>query len=230
MSTQNSIVKELETAVARTHQVGNQGKVLDIIQYPDPRLREVSTPVLQDILDPTLQAFLQDMVTTMNHWRALGLAAVQVGVLSRILVVRDNDGSPVVAINPVIVDSDGEVLLNEGCLSFPGLFLNVRRPADVTVQYFDAGGVRRTSMADKMLGRSLLHEMGHLDGELFIDLVPKILRSQVLKKYEVQLGKLETLQKKVATLKANVGKSKYVKKTKAERQKEKKKRAAGKKR
>lgn len=226
MQTQNSIVTELESAVARTQQVGAAGKILEVLQYPDPRLREVSKPVILDVLDPTFQQFLNDLAATMEALRGLGLAAIQVGVASRALVVRDADGSVVKVINPVVTESDGEVTMPEGCLSFPGLYLNIKRPKDVTVEYINEKGERKTAMADGLLARAIVHEIDHLDGKVFTDLVPKILRSGILKKYETKKQKYEAYREGLSAPKSTG--PKYAKKTKAERQKEKKKRYGGK--
>lgn len=215
-----SIANNLETAVENLAQK-NSGRVLDVLQYTDPRLREVSRPVL-NILDPEFQGFLDDMVATMEAYKALGLAAVQVGVPYCALVVRDNDGSPLKIINPVVVDTDGEIEIQEGCLSFAGLFLKIARPEEVTIKYFDETGVQKTSIGNKLLGRAILHEIGHLEGKLFTDEISPILRSGVLRKYELRKRKVAAFLKL-----GNSGKVSN-KKTKAERKKEKKKRASGK--
>lgn len=219
-----SLTRSLEAAVNNVARNLRPGRVLEILEYTDPRLREISTPVVSDILADDFQGLLNDMVATMEAHKALGLAAVQVGVPIRVLVVRDNNGESIKVINPVIVDTDGEISIQEGCLSFPGLFLRITRPSEVTIKYFDETGVQRTSIGDKLLGRAILHELGHLDGKLFTDEISPVLRSGVLRKYELQKRKVS------AFIKANRRNSTATSKTKkkADRKKEKKKRSQGK--
>ncbi len=161
------------------------GSVLQVVQWPDPILRTVSKPVISGIKeDKALQELLDDMVATMQGYGAVGLAAVQVGVPLRVLVVQDQNRKPVKVINPVIKDLDGHSFQQEGCLSFPGLFIAVKRAAEVVVEFYDENGDKNTTVANELLGRAIQHEIDHLDGKVFIDLVSKLNKADTMKKYE----------------------------------------------
>lgn len=167
------------------------GAVLQIIQWPDPTLRAVSKPVVSGIVDDKpLQELLDDMVTTMQGYGAVGLAAIQVGVPLRVLVVQDEKRQPVKVINPVVKEADGNSLQREGCLSFPGLFVAIKRPAEVVVEFYDEKGEKKTTVASDLLGRAIQHEIDHLDGKVFLDLVSKINKAEVLRGYERTKKKL----------------------------------------
>ncbi len=161
------------------------GAVLQIVQWPDPTLRIVSKPVVSGIKDDKpLQELLDDMVHTMQAYGAVGLAAIQVGVPLRVLVVQDQTRKPVKVINPVIKEVDGHSFQQEGCLSFPGLFVAIKRPAEVVVEFYDENGDMKTTVATDLLGRAILHEIDHLDGKVFLDLVSKLNKAKVMKDYE----------------------------------------------
>jgi peptide deformylase len=143
-------------------------EVLEIVRYPDPVLRRTAAPVVA--VDDEVRAMAEAMVRTMNASRGLGLSANQVGWLRRVIVVSGT-GEPDdtrVAVNPVVVSEDGSVALEEGCLSFPGMFGLITRPARIRVRYVNLAGETVEEDADGMLARCYLHEIDHLDGVLFI--------------------------------------------------------------
>lgn len=160
--------------------------VLEILKYPDPRLREVSQPVKK--FDAELKKFAEDMFETMYTENGIGLAAPQVGKLYRMMVLdtrpRDTKGryeenqmteleskitQPLVVINPVIVKGEGKTKFNEGCLSVPSFYEEVERFEKIDLKYQDLEGKEHTITVDGLLAICLQHEMDHLEGTLFID-------------------------------------------------------------
>ena len=158
-----------------------------IFRYGEPVLREVGAPVT--VFDAELVSLAREMVETMNHAEGIGLAAQQIGIARQICVVDVSpvsepgdiarlDGKPVplallmplVLINPAISDPGGDrVPYNEGCLSFPGINLDVYRPTTITVKYQDTDGAPHDLRCDGILSRCIQHEVDHLNGILFID-------------------------------------------------------------
>lgn len=126
--------------------------------------REVET------IDDKLQILIDDMIDTMHKYNGVGLAAVQVGVLKRVVVIDlYDDKGPIVLINPVIIKTKGEQEVDEGCLSFPNQFAKVKRPAEVVAEYTDREGKRMKVKAKELLAQAISHELDHLNGEVFID-------------------------------------------------------------
>ena len=124
----------------------------------------------EDILSEKIQILIDDMIETMHKYNGVGLAAVQVGVLKRVIVIDlYDDKGPIVLINPVIIKTKGEQEVEEGCLSFPNQFAKVIRPAEVTAEYTDREGKRMRVKAKELLAQAIAHEVDHLNGELFID-------------------------------------------------------------
>ncbi len=150
-----------------------------IVLYGDPVLREISEPV--DEINQEVKDLVSDMVDTIKKAKGLGLAAVQVGVPKRIFLVDlsavDLNETLRVYINPEIVETEGEVTYEEGCLSFPGIYQKVDRPARVTIRATDLEGNRFEQTADGIAARAILHEFDHLEGKLFIDYLSSITRS-----------------------------------------------------
>jgi peptide deformylase len=142
-------------------------------------LREVSEPVEE--IDQEAKDLVSDMTDTLKKARGLGLAAVQIGVLKQVFVLDltavDVNESLRVYINPEIVNRDGSVELEEGCLSFPGIYQKIVRPAKVTVQATDLDGNRFEQTLDGLAARAVLHEFDHLEGRLFIDYLSPINRT-----------------------------------------------------
>jgi peptide deformylase len=153
----------------------------------DPVLREPAAPV--EVFDAELEALVADLFETMDVEEGAGLAAPQVGVSKRVLVVdarRDGGGrdSRFAIVNPEVVEASTEVdAAPEGCLSIPGVSEVVRRPAQVTVKGLSVAGEPVQVTADALLGRALQHEIDHLDGVLFIDHLSPLKRRMLLKKY-----------------------------------------------
>ena len=124
----------------------------------------------EDISNEKIQSLIDDMIETMHKYNGVGLAAVQVGILKRIVVIDlYDDKGPIVLINPIIIKTKGEQEVEEGCLSFPNEFAKVVRPAEVTDEYTDREGKRMRVKAKELLAQAICHELDHLDGELFID-------------------------------------------------------------
>lgn len=121
-------------------------------------------------IDEKIQILIDDMIETMHKYNGVGLAAVQVGVLKRIITIDIYDGKgPIVMINPIIIKTKGEQEVDEGCLSFPNQFAKVIRPAEVTAEYTDRNGKRMRVKAKELLAQAICHELDHLNGEVFID-------------------------------------------------------------
>lgn len=159
---------------------------LEILEFPDPRLRTVAKPV--DRFDEALSALVDDLVETMYDARGIGLAATQVNVHKRLLVldVSETQDAPRVYVNPVIVDTDGDETCEEGCLSVPGVYAEVSRAAKVRVRAQDAEGETFEEDVDGLHAICLQHEMDHLEGKLFVDYLSPLKRRMVAKKLEKQ--------------------------------------------
>ncbi len=142
-----------------------------IRQEGDEILRKKSRPV--EVVDDKIKELLNDMDETMHSANGVGISGVQVGVLKRVIVIDVNyDGSPSLKlINPEIVKAKGEEEFQEGCLSFPNKFAKVKRPSEVTVKALDENGKQVTIKGKGLLAEALCHEIDHLDGILFIDLM-----------------------------------------------------------
>lgn len=143
--------------------------LLSILEYPDPRLRKVAAPV--NAFTPEMRKLVQDMAETMYAAPGVGLAANQVNVQKRILVIDVSDARNdlKVFINPEIVAKEGEAECEEGCLSVPGYYETVKRAAKVTVRAQDEHGNSFDVTAEGMLAVCLQHEIDHLDGTVFVD-------------------------------------------------------------
>jgi len=123
-----------------------------------------------EVIDDKLQELIDDMIETMHKYNGVGLAAVQVGILKRVIVIDlYDDKGPIVLINPVIIKVKGEQEVDEGCLSFPNQFAKVKRPAEVVAEYTDRNGKRMKVKAKELLAQAISHEVDHLNGEVFID-------------------------------------------------------------
>ena len=121
-------------------------------------------------IDEKIQILIDDMIETMHKYNGVGLAAVQVGILKRVVVIDlYDDKGPIVLINPVIIKEKGEQEVEEGCLSFPNQFAKIVRPAEIVAEYTDRDGKRMRVKAKELLAQALSHEVDHLNGEVFID-------------------------------------------------------------
>jgi peptide deformylase len=159
--------------------------LLPILTAPDPQLKKISKPV--DKVDDEIRQLMDDMLETMHAAPGIGLAAPQVGVLKRVLVIDiDREGEktgPLKMATPEIVDvSDEDASYEEGCLSVPEHYAEVERPARVTVRYLDHDNEIRTIKAEGLLATCIQHEMDHLDGILFIDRISALKRNIILRK------------------------------------------------
>jgi len=169
--------------------------IREILTYPDPRLREVAEDV-QDVGSAEVRQLAQDLADAMYAAPGVGLAATQLGVPLRVVVTdtrwREEDGTRdlKVWINPVISRRVGEAVHEEGCLSVPGIYEDVKRAAEITLSWQDMEGNQHTADFDGFQAVALQHEFDHLDGRLFIDLLPPI-KQKLLKK---RLHKRKKLQ------------------------------------
>ena len=173
--------------------------LLPIVEVPDPRLRQISRPV--DQVDDDVRALVADMFETMYAAPGIGLAAIQVGVPQRILVIdlqepEDEDGEgvkdPRVFINPEIVEhSDQDVPYTEGCLSVPDQYAEVDRPDRIRARWLDLDGEAHEEEITGLLATCLQHEMDHLEGILFIDHLSRLKREMILKKLTKQRKELK---------------------------------------
>ena len=157
-----------------------------LIILPDPLLRQVSKPI--ERVDAETKRLAQDMLDTMYDAPGIGLAAVQIGVGRRMLVIdvsrEDEEKTPLVFINPEILSSsEDRSVYEEGCLSIPDYYAEVERPALVTVKYIDREGKEQTIDAEGLLATCLQHEIDHLNGILFIDHISRLKREMVVKKF-----------------------------------------------
>lgn len=157
--------------------------VRNILLHPDPRLKKACAPV--ESVDPELRKLMHDMLETMYNAPGVGLAAPQIGVLKRVLVmdvVKDEGAprEPYMMANPeVIWASDEKNVYEEGCLSIPDEFADVERPAKVRVRYLDENSTEQELDCDGLLATCVQHEIDHLDGKLFIDYLGPVKRSMI---------------------------------------------------
>lgn len=155
--------------------------LLEILTYPDPILKSVAEPV--DVIDDEIRRLVQDMAETMYAAPGVGLAANQVGVRKRIFLIdvagEDEPSDLKVFINPEIIERDGEQSYNEGCLSFPGAFEDIKRAATVKVRALDEKGQQFELEADGLLAVAIQHENDHLDGVLMIDKVGALKKRKI---------------------------------------------------
>lgn len=159
--------------------------LLPILEFPDPRLRTKGALVNPaEVTTPAFQALLDDMFETMYAAPGIGLAAAQVDVHKRFMVIdlTEDHSAPMVFINPQIVDRQGGQVYQEGCLSVPGIFADVTRADTITVQYLDRSGQAQELTTDGLLAVCIQHEMDHLEGKLFIDYLSPLKREMVRKK------------------------------------------------
>lgn len=159
---------------------------LDIILIPDRRLRQVCEPVAK--VDGEVRRVLDDMLETMYAAPGIGLAAPQVGVMQRMLVIdvsREGEPKqPYCFINPKVVWASDEVsTYQEGCLSIPEYYEDVERPSKVRVEYLDRDGAEQEMVVEGLLSTCLQHEIDHLNGVLFIDHISRLKRERVMKKF-----------------------------------------------
>ena len=167
-----------------------------ILTEPDPFLRQKSNNV--DEVNDEIQSLMNDMLDTMYDAPGIGLAAIQVGVPKRVIVMdlsRDDEKkNPLYFINPVLItNSDNNAAYEEGCLSVPGQFAEVDRPNECQVSYLDYNGQKKELKAEGLLATCIQHEMDHLEGILFIDYLSKLKKNYIVKKLSKQKKVLERI-------------------------------------
>ena len=158
---------------------------LEILEFPDPRLRTVAKPV--EKVNDELRKLIDDMFETMYACPGIGLAATQVNVHQRLIVMdlSEDQSQPRVFINPEITPLTDELApYEEGCLSVPGFYEKVQRPARVRIKALDRDGNAFEEEADELLATCIQHEIDHLDGKLFVDYVSRLKRDRIKKKLE----------------------------------------------
>jgi len=157
--------------------------VRDILTVPDPRLKRVSRPV--DGVDDALRGLMDDMIETMYAAGGIGLAAIQVGVEKRVIVMdlSEDRNAPGFFVNPVVTPLTEELKpWREGCLSVPDVYDDVERPARVRLNYLDYDGKAREEIAEGLFAVCIQHEMDHLEGVVFIDYLSRLKRDRAVRK------------------------------------------------
>ena len=164
--------------------------ILDILKYPDKKLRTIAKPVVS--IDETIKQQVKDMFETMYEAPGIGLAATQVNFHQRIIVidVSDQCNEPICLINPEVIEKSGEIQWEEGCLSVPDYYENVIRANDIKVQALNQHGKTFELEASEMLSVCIQHEIDHLDGILFVDHLSKLKQKRLKKKTEKKVTKL----------------------------------------
>lgn len=156
--------------------------LLDILVYPDDRLRKVATPVA--VVDDSVRSLVDDMFETMYDAPGVGLAATQIDVHERIVVidVSEDKDDPLTLINPEILTTTGKLAGEEGCLSIPGIYENVDRAETIVFKALDKEGVPYEREANGLLAVCVQHEVDHLDGKLFVDYLSALKKRRIRKK------------------------------------------------
>ena len=158
--------------------------ILEVLRFPDERLRTVAKPV--EKVDGEIKALVKDMFETMRDENGIGLAATQVNVHKRVVVmdVSENQDNPLVFINPEITAMEGKTISEEGCLSVPNNYAKVERAEKVTVEALDKDGNSFSLEADGLLAICIQHELDHLKGKLFVDYLSPLKRQRIKTKLE----------------------------------------------
>ena len=158
--------------------------LLKILIFPDPRLRTVAKTV--EVVDDSIKKLTQDMLETMYQGSGIGLAATQVNVHKRVIVldISESKDEPLILINPEIkkIIDPNKKIFSEGCLSVPGFYEELKRPSSVEISYLDIDGERKLLSANDLLAVVIQHEMDHLDGKMMVDFISNIKREMIRKK------------------------------------------------
>ena len=167
-----------------------------ILTEPDPILRKKCEPL--EKVDSDTKKLMDDMLETMYMAKGIGLAAIQVGVPKRIIVMdignRDKEKEPMYFVNPIIKNKNSEhSIYEEGCLSVPNQFAEVNRPSSCEVEYLDYNGNKKILKASGLLATCIQHEMDHLEGILFIDYLSKLKKMMIVKKLSKQKNKVDRI-------------------------------------
>jgi peptide deformylase len=158
--------------------------ILDILHFPDTRLRNVAKPV--EAVDDSVRRLIDDMFETMYDAPGIGLAAIQVNEPRRVIVIDTSEdrSQPLALVNPEIVEKQGVEEMDEGCLSVPGVYETVQRAESIRVRALDRDGQAFEMDADGLLAVCIQHEIDHLDGKLFVDYLSNLKRQRIRKKLE----------------------------------------------
>lgn len=158
--------------------------ILNILEYPDPRLRNQAQKVT--VFDEALAQLGRDMLETMYASSGIGLASIQVNEPRRVFVmdISENGDAPLVLVNPRILEKRGEQVYQEGCLSFPGIYADVKRAGWIHAEYEDVEGHTHQREIDGLEAVCIQHEIDHLDGKVFVDYLSPLKRSMLLKRME----------------------------------------------
>ena len=156
---------------------------LDIVLYPESGLREVCKPIAE--MNDAIDKLIDDMFYTMYDAPGIGLAAPQIAVQERLIVVdvSESKNQPIALINPEIIRSAGQISWEEGCLSLPGIYATVKRPSDIIVRGMDREGKQVEFEANDLLAVCIQHEIDHLNGKLFVDHLSGLKRTRALQKF-----------------------------------------------
>jgi peptide deformylase len=175
---------------------------LTILEYPDQRLRTKAQPVT--VFDAALEQLVADLFETMYTAPGIGLAASQVNVHRRVIVIdlSQDKNEPLVFVNPEILSREGAAVMEEGCLSVPGIFDEVQRAAKVRARFQDVKGQVIEQELEGLLAVCLQHEMDHLEGKLFVDYLSDLKRERIRKKLEKDRKERATRTKEVAPARA----------------------------
>lgn len=157
---------------------------LDIVLYPDSGLREKCAPIPE--MTDDLDKIIDEMFYTMYDAPGIGLAAPQVALQQRLIVVdvSENKDQPIALLNPEVVQSSGQITWEEGCLSIPGIYAKVKRPSDILVRGMNRDGKNIEFEANELLAVCIQHEIDHLNGTLFIDHLSNLKRTRAVQKYQ----------------------------------------------
>ena len=163
--------------------------IRDILVFPHPNLRKKAAPV--EVFDDELRTLVSDMFETMYDAPGIGLAATQIDVHQRVIVidVSEDKSEPMVFINPELLEEEGKNVHEEGCLSVPGFYESVERPEKIRVKAFDEHGKEYELDAEGLLATCVQHEIDHLNGKVFVDYVSALKRDRIRKKLEKQQRK-----------------------------------------
>ena len=159
--------------------------LLKILEFPNPKLRQRASEV--KVFDNTLKTTCEDMLETMYDAKGIGLAAIQVNILKRIVVIdlSEEKNKPFIFINPEIIKLSNDTKQHgEGCLSVPGIYENVIRPNSLTAKYFDIDGHEHQLEADGLLSVCLQHEIDHLNGRVFVDHLSRLKQEKIIRKLQ----------------------------------------------
>ncbi|MCU7915014.1 MAG: peptide deformylase [Candidatus Thiodiazotropha sp. (ex Gloverina cf. vestifex)] len=158
--------------------------ILDILHFPDPRLRNKAKPVAE--VDDSIRRLIDDMLETMYEAPGIGLAATQVNVAKQLVVIdlSEDKNEPLCLINPEIIEKDGIEQMEEGCLSVPGIYEKVTRANHIRLRALDREGRPFEMEAEDLLAVCIQHELDHLEGKLFVDYLSSLKRQRIRKKLE----------------------------------------------